>query len=52
VTGEEVLIACFAVSGFIGHRTPLPSVDERQPVNFTSVMACLKPAPLYWSVPE
>jgi hypothetical protein len=41
VAGQEVLIACFAVSGFIGHRTPLPSVDEPQPVNFTSVMACL-----------
>jgi hypothetical protein len=25
VTGEEVLIACVAVFGFIGHRTPSPS---------------------------
>jgi len=41
MAGEEVLIACIAVCGFIGHRTPLSFVDERQPVNFTSVMACL-----------
>jgi hypothetical protein len=25
MTGEEVLIACVAISGFIGHRTPSPS---------------------------
>jgi hypothetical protein len=39
VPGEEVLIAHFAV-GAVRHRTPSPSLTA-QPVNFTSVIACL-----------
>ena len=41
VTGEEVLIACVAVSGVYRPSDPLPCVARVQPVNVTSVMACL-----------